>query len=145
MYAANEHWVPIEESQLAHCRYCGEEGLAWVRSKNDKPYLVRARYNDETGEYEADRRGFHSLDCTGKRSSSSSYRQYDRQEKTNGNQDHPGFKRPASVPVQEDMKSMLEWGYRKMALMHHPDHGGSNERMQQVNEAIERLRKLMVG
>ncbi len=40
---------------------------------------------------------------------------------------------------------IVEAGYRSLAKKHHPDHGGSVEEMQQVNNAVESLREAVRG
>jgi curved DNA-binding protein CbpA len=39
------------------------------------------------------------------------------------------------------MEELLAAGYRKLAMENHPDHGGDTKAMQEINEAVARLRK----
>src|SRR5438874_1951481 len=41
------------------------------------------------------------------------------------------------------VQRVVESGYRELARRHHPDIGGSNEEMQQLNAAVEALRELV--
>ena len=42
------------------CQRCGEPSLAWMRSKNGKAYLVKARQCPDGAQFEARRNDFHS-------------------------------------------------------------------------------------
>lgn len=49
-------FIPVERTVT--CRRCGQGGLAWLRSRNDKPYLVRVR-EFEDGTIAARKNDFH--------------------------------------------------------------------------------------
>jgi hypothetical protein len=40
----------------------------------------------------------------------------------------------AALPTDMEMKELVKHCFRRAALRHHPDHGGSHERMLAVNE-----------
>lgn len=50
--------------------------------------------------------------------------------------------RPENVPseVRTMIDEIISAGYRKLALQHHPDHGGETKTMQLVNRAADFLR-----
>ena len=52
-------------------------------------------------------------------------------------------------PLDPDVRAMVEelvsTGYRKLAQVHHPDHGGETRTMQLVNAAAEWLRAAVRG
>jgi hypothetical protein len=48
-----------------------------------------------------------------------------------------------SGPAIEDVKDIVDTGYRALALKHHPDRGGDVSRMQRINLAAEWLRTTM--
>lgn len=48
----------ISVEKTVACSRCGESGLAWLRSKAGKPYLVKATQRSD-GTFEAARNAFH--------------------------------------------------------------------------------------
>jgi hypothetical protein len=48
------------------------------------------------------------------------------------------------IETKDDMNAIIMAGYRKLALENHPDRGGSTTKMQQINRAMERLRKKLL-
>ena len=48
------------------------------------------------------------------------------------------YRTAALTPLQMEM---MEAGYRHLARQRHPDHGGSNEAMRGLNDAIARARR----
>lgn len=56
-------WVAV--SRLVKCRYCGDEEVAWVKSKDGKWYLVTAYKNGDG--FVANRLDPHSKRCENRR------------------------------------------------------------------------------
>jgi hypothetical protein len=47
-----------------------------------------------------------------------------------------------SKTVEEEIRALIQEGFRARAKRQHPDHGGTHEGMLMVNAAVERLRRL---
>ncbi len=58
----NSHWEPV--TKTVTCNRCGAMELAWLKSRQGKPYLAQARRLPD-GRLGADRREFH--ECPGNR------------------------------------------------------------------------------
>lgn len=58
-----------------------------------------------------------------------------------------GFATRSGIAAQDkDMAlEMINAGYRTLSRKHHPDAGGSHEKMVEVNRALEALRKIIGG
>jgi len=113
-------WVQV--LHFSTCRRCGANDLAWLKSKHGNWYLTRARHR-ANGTVEAFTAGLHQC----------------------GNDHHSG--QAASAPAGNDysatMDEIVKAGLRVLAQRVHPDHGGSNEDMLQLNLAAERLRAML--
>jgi hypothetical protein len=60
--ATPDHWEPV--TKTVTCNRCGATELAWLKSRQGKPYLAQARRLPD-GRLGADRREFH--ECPGNR------------------------------------------------------------------------------
>lgn len=58
-----------------------------------------------------------------------------------------GFARASGIATQDKEMAleMINAGYRTLSRKHHPDAGGSHEKMVEVNRALEALRKIIGG
>lgn len=54
-----------------------------------------------------------------------------------------GTMKALAVPVRTMAEEMVRVGYRTLAHLHHPDHGGNSEAMVRVNLAAEALRDFL--
>lgn len=50
---------------------------------------------------------------------------------------------PLPENVQQMAAELVSLGYRKLAQIHHPDHGGDTHAMQLLNEAAQFLRRMV--
>jgi hypothetical protein len=48
-------------------------------------------------------------------------------------------------PPRADLEGIVRTWYRGLCMAYHPDHGGSVEAMKAINEAHDRLKKLLLG
>ena len=63
----------------------------------------------------------------------------------NGGGSSSGFAPRAGISAQDKAMAldMINAGYRALSRKHHPDAGGSHEKMVEVNRALEALRKVV--
>jgi len=109
-----------DSTNTGKCRYC-DATIFWFKSKSGKNYPCDSD----------NRRDFHK--CAA-----------DREEASDS------YKPPrGDSAIDEELRVMMQLlvstGYRQLALKHHPDHGGKDEDMLVVNQAVERLRELLEG
>lgn len=56
-----------------------------------------------------------------------------------------GKARPLDAEMRQMATEIVSAGYRKLAMEHHPDHGGETRTMQLVNRAADFLRQAVRG
>jgi hypothetical protein len=57
--------------------------------------------------------------------------------------EEPEDPEPAYYPPPANLPTIIRTWYRQLTLEHHPDRGGSKEAMQAINEAHDRLKRLV--